>query len=70
VQVKHIDCRGPCRARAVCGIVDPRYSVMRGYWKTAERTRDVIDAGGWMHPAASASSTTMVIATSSARVKE
>ena len=22
---------------------------MRGYWDDAERTRDVIDAGGWMH---------------------
>src|SRR5260370_16874289 len=22
---------------------------MRGYWNDADRTRDVIDAGGWMH---------------------
>jgi len=22
---------------------------MRGYWGDAERTQDVIDAGGWMH---------------------
>jgi fatty-acyl-CoA synthase len=25
------------------------YSVMRGYWDDAERTRDAIDAQGWMH---------------------
>ena len=25
------------------------YSVMRGYWNDLERTREVIDAAGWMH---------------------
>jgi fatty-acyl-CoA synthase len=25
------------------------YSVMRGYWGDAQRTREAIDAGGWMH---------------------
>ncbi len=25
------------------------YSVMRGYWNDEERTRDTIDAGGWLH---------------------
>jgi len=25
------------------------YSVMRGYWEEPERTRDAVDAAGWMH---------------------
>ena len=50
-----------CRSRSSTrdGRVTPRgtpgelltrgYSVMRGYWNDPERTRDAIDAAGWMH---------------------
>ncbi len=50
VQVKIIDAGGHVVPRGVAGELLTRgYSVMRGYWNDAERTRDVIDAGGWMH---------------------
>ena len=50
VQVKIIDADGRVAPRGVAGELLTRgYSVMRGYWNDAERTRDVIDAGGWMH---------------------
>jgi fatty-acyl-CoA synthase len=50
VQVKIIDAGGHIAQRGVAGELLTRgYSVMRGYWNDAERTRDVIDAGGWMH---------------------
>jgi fatty-acyl-CoA synthase len=50
VQVKIIDAEGHVAPRGVAGELLTRgYSVMRGYWNDAERTRDVIDAGGWMH---------------------
>jgi fatty-acyl-CoA synthase len=50
VQVKIIDAGGHVAQRGVEGELLTRgYSVMRGYWNDAERTRDVIDAGGWMH---------------------
>jgi fatty-acyl-CoA synthase len=50
VQVKIIDAGGHVAQRGVAGELLTRgYSVMRGYWNDAERTRDVIDAGGWMH---------------------
>jgi fatty-acyl-CoA synthase len=50
VQVKIIDAEGHVAQRGVAGELLTRgYSVMRGYWNDAERTRDVIDAGGWMH---------------------
>jgi fatty-acyl-CoA synthase len=50
VQVKIIDAGGHITQRGVEGELLTRgYSVMRGYWNDAERTRDVIDAGGWMH---------------------
>jgi fatty-acyl-CoA synthase len=50
VQVKIIDAGGHVAERGVAGELLTRgYSVMRGYWSDAERTRDVIDADGWMH---------------------
>ena len=50
VQVKIIDADGRVAPCGVAGELLTRgYSVMRGYWNDAERTRDVIDTGGWMH---------------------
>jgi fatty-acyl-CoA synthase len=50
VQVKIIDAEGHITARGTAGELLTRgYSVMRGYWADAERTREVIDSGGWMH---------------------
>jgi fatty-acyl-CoA synthase len=50
VQVKIIDAEGRVTPRGCAGELLTRgYGVMRGYWNDAERTRDVIDAAGWMH---------------------
>jgi fatty-acyl-CoA synthase len=50
VQVKIIDENGRVTPRGVAGELLTRgYSVMRGYWEDTERTREAIDAGGWMH---------------------
>jgi len=50
VQVKIIDTQGRVTPRGIAGELLTRgYSVMRGYWDDAERTREAIDAGGWMH---------------------
>jgi fatty-acyl-CoA synthase len=50
VQVKVIDEQGWVTPRGTAGELLTRgYCVMRGYWDDAERTRDTIDAGGWMH---------------------
>jgi fatty-acyl-CoA synthase len=50
VQVKIIDTDGHVVPRGLAGELLTRgYSVMRGYWGDAERTRDSIDPGGWMH---------------------
>ncbi|MEP6884675.1 MAG: AMP-binding protein [Gammaproteobacteria bacterium] len=50
VQVKIIDAEGRITPRGTSGELLTRgYSVMRGYWDDPERTRDSIDAGGWMH---------------------
>ncbi len=50
VQVKIIDADGRVTPRGTSGELLTRgYSVMRGYWADAERTRDCIDSGGWMH---------------------
>jgi fatty-acyl-CoA synthase len=50
VQVKVVDEDGRVVPRGVAGELWTRgYSVMRGYWGEPERTREVLDAGGWMH---------------------
>jgi len=50
VQVKVVDADGRITPRGEPGELLTRgYSVMRGYWNDAERTRDVLDAAGWMH---------------------
>ncbi len=50
VEVKIIDKQGRTVPRGEQGECCTRgYSVMRGYWGDEERTREVIDADGWMH---------------------
>jgi fatty-acyl-CoA synthase len=50
VQVRIVDTDGRTTPQGVPGELLTRgYSVMRGYWAEPERTRDAIDAGGWMH---------------------
>ena len=50
VQVKIIDGDGRVTPRGVAGELLTRgYSVMQGYWNEPERTREAIDAAGWMH---------------------
>jgi fatty-acyl-CoA synthase len=50
VEVKVVDPDGRVTPREVPGEILTRgYSVMRGYWNEPERTREVLDAAGWMH---------------------
>jgi fatty-acyl-CoA synthase len=50
VEVKIVDAAGRIVPVGVAGELCTRgYSVMRGYWEDAERTRESIDAAGWMH---------------------
>jgi len=50
VEVKVVDIEGRIVPRGVTGELLTRgYSVMLGYWDDAERTREAIDAAGWMH---------------------
>jgi fatty-acyl-CoA synthase len=50
VQVKVVDKDGRLTPRGTPGELLTRgYSVMRSYWNEPERTREAIDAGGWMH---------------------
>ena len=66
VQVKIVDEEGRVAPRGAAGELLTRgYSVMRGYWGEAERTRQVLDAGGWMHTGDLAVIDEQAIATSS-----
>jgi fatty-acyl-CoA synthase len=50
VQVKIVGTDGQITPRGTAGELLTRgYSVMRGYWNDPERTREAIDAAGWMH---------------------
>ena len=50
VQVKIVDDRDRTVPRGERGEICTRgYSVMRGYWGDGEKTREVLDAAGWMH---------------------
>lgn len=50
VQVKIVDADGRTVPRNTRGELCTRgYSVMRGYWGDEDKTRDAIDAAGWMH---------------------
>ena len=50
VEVKVIDAQGHIVAPGVAGEFCTRgYSVMLGYWNDPEKTREAIDADGWMH---------------------
>ena len=50
LEVKIVDEYGRIVPRGVTGELLTRgYSIMRGYWDDEERTRESIDAAGWMH---------------------
>jgi fatty-acyl-CoA synthase len=50
LEVKIVDGDGRIVPVGTAGELCTRgYSVMRGYWKDDERTRESIDAAGWMH---------------------
>jgi fatty-acyl-CoA synthase len=50
LEVKIVDAHGKVVARDEAGELCTRgYSVMLGYWNDEKRTREAIDAAGWMH---------------------
>ncbi len=50
IEVKIVDAQGRVVPRGQTGEFCTRgYSVMRGYWGDDDKTREAIDAGGWMH---------------------
>ena len=50
VEVKIVDAQGRIVPAGQSGELCTRgYSVMRGYWEDEARTREAIDASGWMH---------------------
>src|SRR5882757_2802084 len=49
IEIKIVDTDGKAVPRGVAGEFCTRgYSVMKGYWNDAEKTRDAIDEAGWM----------------------
>ena len=50
LEVKIVDAEGRIVPRGTAGELCTRgYSVMKGYWGDADKTREAVDAGGWMH---------------------
>jgi fatty-acyl-CoA synthase len=50
LEVKIVDAHGKVVPRSEAGELCTRgYSVMLGYWNDEKRTREAIDAAGWMH---------------------
>jgi fatty-acyl-CoA synthase len=50
IQVKIVDTEGRVVPRGTQGELCTRgYSVMKGYWDDAQKTREVLDDAGWMH---------------------
>ena len=50
IEAKVVDAEGVILPRGQAGELLVRgYSVMRGYWGQPEKTREAVDAGGWMH---------------------
>ena len=50
VEIKSVDPEGQLVSQGTLGELCVRgYSVMAGYWGEEEKTREVIDAAGWMH---------------------
>ena len=50
IEIKIVDAEGKAVPRGETGEFCTRgYSVMKGYWNDAEKTREAIDDGGWMH---------------------
>jgi fatty-acyl-CoA synthase len=50
LQVKIVDADGRIVPRGATGEILTRgYSVMKGYWADAEKTREAVDDAGWMH---------------------
>jgi fatty-acyl-CoA synthase len=65
VEAKVVDAEGRIVPRGATGELLTRgYLVMLGYWNDEEKTREAIDAAGWMHPVTSRRSMPRAIAIS------
>jgi fatty-acyl-CoA synthase len=50
IEIKIVDTEGNAVPRGETGEFCTRgYSVMKGYWNDAEKTKEAVDDGGWMH---------------------